>query len=132
MLNISKKTEYSLLLISLLLDEKDFAPLTKLVEHTELPLRFLARISAILANNNVLLSREGRVGGYKLAERFYTMSLFDFLSIFEQNLNAVNCNKKGKKCKFEKICKHKNALQTKLNFVILRDLKQIQLKELFI
>ncbi len=132
MLKLSKKTEYSLLLVSMLLNEKDFVPLTKVVEHTELPLRFLARISAVLANNNVLLSREGRVGGYKLAERFYTMSLFDFLSIFERNLSLVNCQKKGTKCKFEKICKHKNALQMKLNFVILRDLKQIKLKELFI
>lgn len=132
MLKLSKKTEYSLLLVSMLLDEKDFIPLTKVVEHTELPLRFLARISAVLANNNVLLSREGRIGGYKLAERFYTMSLFDFLSIFERNLNLANCHKKGKKCKFEKICKHKDALQEKLNFVILRDLKQIKLKELFI
>lgn len=131
MLKLSKKTEYSLLLVSLLIEHKDFVPLTKLVEHTELPLRFLARISAVLANNNVLVSREGRVGGYKLSERFYNMSVFDFLSIFEPNLSIVNCHKKGKRCKFEKICKHKNALDTKLNFVILRDLKQVQLKELF-
>ncbi len=132
MLNISKKTEYSLLLLSLLLEEKEYVPLTKLVEHTELPLHFLARISAILANKKVLMSREGRVGGYKLADRFYTMSLFDFLSLFERNLSAIHCQKKGRKCKFEKICKHKTALQTRLYYVVIRYLKQIKLKELFV
>lgn len=131
MLKLSKKSDYGLLIISKLLHTEEYVPLTKLVEHTKLPLRFLARISAILARNGVLMSREGRVGGYKLGKQFEHVSVYDFLSIFENHLNMTGCQDAGKKCKFDGICMHKDHVQSKLHAVILRDLKKVQLSELF-
>jgi len=131
MLKLSKKSDYGLLIISKLLGSDEFISLSKLVEHTKLPLRFLARISAILAHNGVLASREGRVGGYKIGKRFSQMTVFDFLSIFETDMVMTGCQCDGKKCKFEPICKHKGPVQKKLHVVILKDLQQIQLSELF-
>ena len=131
MLKLSKKSDYGLLIISKLLHTEEFVSLSKLVEHTKLPLRFLARISAILARHGVLASREGRVGGYKLGKRFYLLTVYDFLSIFENNLHMTGCQDVNKKCKFEDMCKHKDSVLSKLHEVILRDLKKVQLSELF-
>lgn len=131
MLKMSKKSDYGLLTLSKLMKEKDFVPLAKLVEDTKLPLRFLARISAILAGQRVLVSREGRVGGYKLGPRFHDMSVFDFLSIFEKNLFLTSCQRKSYRCKFEGICKHKENVENKLQEVIFSDLQRVKLSELF-
>lgn len=131
MLKLSKKSDYGLLIISKLLHTDEFVALSKLVEHTKLPLRFLARISAILARNGVLMSREGRVGGYKLGKRFSAMSAYDFLVIFENNLCMIGCQDESGKCKFQHICKHKDGVISKLQTIILRDLKKVMLSELF-
>jgi len=131
MLKLSKKSDYGLLLISKLLHSEEYLSLSKLVEHTKLPLRFLARISSILAHNGVLISREGRVGGYKLGKRFPLLSMYDYLCIFENNLKMTGCDNVSTKCAFDDICKHKNSVKCKLQKVILDDLKKIKLSELF-
>ena len=131
MLKLSKKSDYGLLIISKLLHTDDYISLSKLVEHTKLPLRFLARISAILAHHDVLMSREGRVGGYKLGKRYAILSVYDFLTIFEHNLNMTGCQDHSKKCEFEHLCKHKDSVRCKLHDVILKDLKKVKLSQLF-
>ena len=131
MLKLSKKSDYGLLIVSKLLHTEEYVSLSKLVEHTKLPLRFLARISAVLAHNGVLMSREGRVGGYKLGKRFNALSVYDFLSIFERNLTMTGCQNDAGKCAFENICKHKDAVRCKLFKVILDDLKNVKLSDLF-
>lgn len=131
MLKLSKKSDYGLLIISKLLHSDEYVSLSKLVEHTKLPLRFLARISAVLAHNGILMSREGRVGGYKLGKQFSFLSAYDFLSIFENNLYMTGCQDKSGKCSFEHICKHKDAVKCKLQEVILNDLKKVKLSDLF-
>lgn len=131
MLKLSKKSDYGLLIISKLLHTDEFVSLSKLVEHTKLPLRFLARISAILAQHGVLSSREGRVGGYKLGKQFPVLTAYDFLSIFESNLTMTGCQDLSGKCRFEHICKHKDSVRCKLQEVILNDLKKVKLSDLF-
>lgn len=132
MLKLSKKSDYGLLIISRLLGSDEYVSLSKLVENTKLPLRFLARISAELAHTGILISREGRIGGYKLGEKFPVLSVYDFLTVFEHNLNMTGCQDTSKKCAFEHICKHKDAMRCKLHEVILNDLKKVKLSDLFI
>ena len=131
MLKLSKKSDYGLLIISKLLHSEEHVSLSKLVEHTKLPLRFLARISSVLAQNGVLMSREGRVGGYKLGKKFALISVYEFLSVFESNLKMTGCQSSSQKCAFEHICKHKDTIICKLQDVILKDLKNVKLSELF-
>lgn len=131
MLKLSKKSDYGLLIISKLLHTEEYVSLSKLVEHTKLPLRFLARISAVLAHNGILMSREGRVGGYKLGKRYPLLSVYDFLKVFESSLNMTGCQDKSGRCAFEHICKHKDSVQCKLQAVILEDLQKVKLSDLF-
>lgn len=131
MLKLSKKSDYGLLIISQLLHTDEYVSLSKLVEHTHLPPRFLARISATLAQKGVLASREGRVGGYKLGKGYSQLSVYDFLSIFETKLHMTECQDPKGKCKFEHMCIHKDSVKAKLHAVIVHDLKKVLLSDLF-
>ena len=132
MLKLSKKSDYGLLIVSKLLNTEEYVSLSKLVEHTKLPLRFLARISAELAHSGVLMSREGRVGGYKIGKQFALFSVYEFLCVFENDLKMTGCQDSSGKCAFEHICKHKDFVICKLQKVILDDLKKVKLSDLFI
>lgn len=131
MLTLNKQSDYALIIVSQLLGKDEFIPLSELVANTNLPKRFLARIAATLVNRKLLLSREGRVGGYKLAPQIMDISLFDFLHIFERQLNFLDCMTHNYKCKYEKVCKHRHAIRTKLNDIVLNELKKTKLMDLF-
>ena len=131
MLTFSKQSDYGLIIISQLLDKNEFIPLSELIKNTNLPHRFLARIAAVLVSRKLLISREGRVGGYKLAPAVKTISVFDYLSIFEKHLSLLSCIHAKTKCKYEKVCRHKDNVHTKLNSIVLQQLKSIKLLELF-
>ena len=132
MFTLSKQTDYALIIISQLREASDdFIPLSRLVDNTNLPQRFLARIAATLVTHRILISREGRVGGYKLSQTVDAISLFDFLKIFESRLDFLQCEKRGYKCKFEKVCKHRHGVQEKLNAVVMKQLKATKLIDLF-
>lgn len=131
MLTFSKQSDYGLIIISQLMDKNEFIPLSELIKNTNLPHRFLARIAAVLVNHKLLISREGRVGGYKLAPAVRNISVYDFLSIFEKHLSFLNCLHSKTKCKYEKVCKHKHGVHTKLNEIVLQQMKSIKLLDLF-
>jgi len=131
MLTFSKQSDYGLIIISQLLGRDEFVPLSELIKNTNLPHRFLARIAATLVNHKLLISREGRVGGYKLAKAVRSITMYDYLSIFEKNLTFLSCIHSKTKCKYEKVCKHKHTVHTKLNQIVLHQLKSIKLLELF-
>jgi len=114
MLTINKQSDYGMLLISLLGSGTDFVSLGVLVDKTKLPHRFLAKIAAALAKNKILLSKEGKEGGYKLAGNWHNVSLYDYLRIFEGH-----------------ICQHRSFLEKKLTGLVTTQLKKIRLGELF-
>lgn len=132
MLTLSKQSDYALIIISQLKGKSDFIPLSQLVDHTDLPQRFLARIAATLVSHKLLISREGRVGGYKLSPKIEEMNLYDFFLIFEKQLGFLDCMMRpSAKCKYEKVCKHRHGVRTKLNDVVVSQMKKTHLMDLF-
>lgn len=131
MLTLSKQSDYGLIIISQLLNTDEFVPLSELIKNTNLPHRFLARIAAVLVAHKLLISREGRVGGYKLAPAVRTISVYDYLHIFEKHIAFLDCIGSKSKCKYEKVCKHKHGVHAKLNEIVLQQMKSIKLLELF-
>ena len=130
MLTLNKQSDYGLIILHQLIKEKEWIPLSRLVKETKLPPRFLARIAAVLVTKKILVSKEGRVGGYKVSSSIYTTSFFDYLSIFEKNLTFLKCLTNKKKCKYDTVCCHKSNIKTKLNDIVLTQLKKISLKEI--
>ncbi len=132
MFNISKQSDYGLIILSICIKKKGIISLADLVKDTNLPQRFLARISAELAKYGLLISKEGRSGGYKITDKINQISLYEYMRIFEKDVEVTKCCGQEYVCKNESICKHKDFLKTKLNNILKEQLKKIKLRELFV
>lgn len=130
MLTITKQSDYGIILIEQLEGKKDFIPLSELVKQTKLPQRFLARIASILVKNKIILSKEGKVGGYKLADNLNKITLYDFLKIFEKEVAICRCFDGDHCCDYQKICRHKTFIRKKLNQTLIEALKRFTLTDL--
>ena len=130
MLNITKQSDYGLILISFIYKKNNKVKLTELIKETKLPQRFLARIAAELVKNKLLISKEGKSGGYLITPKIKSISLYDYLTIFENDVIVSSCVNKNFNCKFEKICNHKDFIKKKLNDVLIKELKKIKLLQL--
>lgn len=129
MFTISNQSDYGLIILSYLQKKKEFISLGELVEHTHLPQRFLARIAATLVNKGFLKSKEGRVGGYKLAKNLKETNLYEFLKVFEGDITTTKCSVEEYECKFEEICDHKDILKKKVNTIVKEQLMKMKLSE---
>ena len=127
MLNITKQSDYCMLLLSLLKNKKEFVPLSRLLKDIDLPKRFLARIAAELVQTKILDSREGKVGGYRISKLAVKLSLYDYLKIFEGDLALTKCTKPGYDCPWNKYCRHKSVFRHSLNEILSQDLKKYKL-----
>lgn len=130
MLSITKQSDYGLILISLVYKKNDVTRLSELIKETGLPQRFLARIAAELVKTKLLISKEGKNGGYLISNKIKTISLYDYLTIFEKDVLISSCMDDNYDCKFEEICNHKNFIKNKLNTILIKELKKIKLLEL--
>ncbi len=129
MFAISNKSDYALLLVSRL-SESEFRPLSKLVTEMNLPERFVARIAADLVKNGVLASREGKIGGYRLAKRLDTITLSQFFGIFEQKVQVVKCSDESYQCRFEGACAHNSFFRGRLQDILWKELDRWTLADI--
>lgn len=130
MLNITNKSDYALLLLSKIISDDKFVSLSDLTSKTMMPKRFLARIASTLVKNKILESKEGKDGGYKLYKKLKDIDLYEFLKIFEGELNFVKCSKKSYCCRWDKICLQKNIMKNKLNRIVIKELQKLTLADL--
>ncbi len=131
MLTITRQSDYGILLISYLAGKDNYVPLSKIVKEIKLPSRFLARIAAKLAKSKIIVSREGKIGGYKLTDKVNTLTLYQYLKIFEKDIALTKCADLRYKCPWEKLCHHKSFFQHHLHKVIVSAFKRFKLKDLF-
>ncbi|MDO9028264.1 MAG: Rrf2 family transcriptional regulator, partial [Candidatus Roizmanbacteria bacterium] len=98
MLTITKQSDYGLILISYVYKKNRLVKLSELIEETKLPKRFLARIASQLAKESLLISKEGKTGGYLISPKLKKVSLYDYLSIFENDIAICNCFDESYQC----------------------------------
>jgi Rrf2 family protein len=132
MLTITNQSDYGILFLSSLRFKDDYVSLNELVFATKLPRRFLARIAATLVKHKIVESKEGKTGGYKLTSYANTVTLYDYLRIFEGDMNLAKCCGKEYCCKYKNICKHKDYLQKILTKTLIEELKKIPLKSIIV
>jgi len=130
MLTITKQSDYGILLISHIFKKNKLVKLSDLIMETELPRRFLARIAAELVKNKLLISREGKNGGYLIGDEVKTTSLYDYLKIFNDDISVCSCANDNYHCQYENLCSHKSILKNELNKIIISQLKKIKLIKL--
>ncbi|MGB9883567.1 MAG: RrF2 family transcriptional regulator [Microgenomates group bacterium] len=126
MFKISKQSDYGLLFLEYLKGKDDFVSLKEIIEKTKLPKRFLARIASKLAQEKIVESKEGKVGGYRLTEKIKKMTLYDYLLLFE-DLKITSCVDENFHCPWEKSCQHKNFFNNKLEKIFINSLKKEKL-----
>jgi Rrf2 family protein len=92
MITISKKVEYSIVLISFLAKNKDKnISLKEAAKKLFLPYRFLGQLAINLRSGGIIESREGKNGGYQLVEGWDKKSLYDLLEALGENKAMVTC-----------------------------------------
>jgi Rrf2 family protein len=131
MFTISSESDYGLIILSSLLKKNSYVSLSDIVKKTDLPQHYLARIAGTLVKHGLLVSHEGRDGGYKITAKVRNISLFDYLMIFEKNVEVSKCCIKAFTCHFMRICKHGNFFQNKLTNMLSGQLKKIKLVDIF-
>jgi len=131
MFRIHKETDYALIALYYISQADGFLALSDIVERTQMPQRFLARIAAKLTKHKLLVSKEGRTGGYKLSKSLNDISLYNFLRIFEDDLHVVGCEKDNVTCKCKDVCQHKTFFSGELRNTFIEHLKNTSLKEVY-
>lgn len=131
MLTITNQSDYGFLFLSFLLDKERYVSISELAGKLKLPRRFLAKICATLVKRGIVKSKEGKVGGYKLAVDLNRISLYEYLSIFEKDVAITKCAWDSFECPYDSVCMHKSFLRNKLNVIVVSELKKTKLRDIF-
>ena len=92
MITIPKKVEYSIVFLSYLAKNPDRKiSLKDASEKLFLPYSFLSKLATLLVNGGLILSQEGKSGGYQLAPNWQQKSFYDLLVILGENKALVSC-----------------------------------------
>jgi len=131
MVTISKKTEYALMLVMFLAknEKNNKVSLMEVSKELALPYRFLSQMASEMKNGGLLVSKEGRSGGYKLVSDWQKFSLYDLIVILGEDRNMVECLCEKGKCKMSSECKLRSVWE-KLETGFVTELKQIKLVDL--
>lgn len=106
MLSLSKKTDYALLLLTVLAQKpKEYFSIKNLALEKKMPYRFLAQIAKILTTGGLLESREGMSGGYRLARSAKKITVQDVVTVVEGGVNLATClSKRDSTCIRSETC----------------------------
>ena len=92
MITIPKKVEYSIIFISYLSKNPNTTvSLKEISQKLVLPYSFLSKLATSLTNGGLIISQEGKSGGYKLAPNWSQKSFYDLLVILGENKALVSC-----------------------------------------
>jgi Rrf2 family protein len=128
MIKISKKSQYGLRAMVFLAKyyKKKEVCSTKTISLKEgVPFDFLEKIISKLEKAKLVEGRKGVLGGYILSKSPKKISVYDIVSVLEENKKPVNCDccNRIKKCSAKNVwAKLENSLNKTLKSVTLIDL----------
>ncbi len=93
------------------------------------PFDVTARVMQALANNGLLKSEHGPLGGYSIAKDMSRVSFYDLLEIIEGPTQIVKCLQKDEACDVQAHCNIASPVQT-LNQKLVQFYSSLKLKEL--
>ena len=130
MITISKKVEYSIILVSYLAEKKgETVSLSDVAKKMTMPYRFLGQLAGALKNGGLIDSREGKSGGYSLSKGWGKKTLYDLLEVLGENKHMVKCLAGDKVCIRESDCRLK-GVWGKMENSFAKELKLIKLADL--
>lgn len=78
--------------------------LADIAANQEIDLRYLEQIFASLRKAGLVSASRGPKGGYNLIDKPESISVFDILSVFGENMNMTRCGNKKTGCVKKKRC----------------------------
>ena len=85
-MNFSKTTEYALRIMSFMaMDEKKLYSANDIYENLEIPFRYLRKLLTTLSKSGLLISVQGKSGGYRISKNLCEISLFDIVNAMGDN-----------------------------------------------
>jgi Rrf2 family protein len=121
MIQISLKSEYGLLFLFALSEQKDKClSLSEISKKYHLPYRFLSQIASVLKKENVIGSKEGKRGGYYLINPLNKLTLHKIISLLDGEPGLIACLR-DKKCLQENTCILKSrwlAIQSEIENIL--------------
>lgn len=117
MLSISKRGDYGLLLLTRLCQgygeaSGTYISLRDVAEERKLPYKFLSQVAGELKAANILESREGVRGGYRLARKPEKILVREVLDVLEGPMSVSECEREHE-CDCGGACVHE-AVEEKL------------------
>jgi Rrf2 family cysteine metabolism transcriptional repressor len=130
MLNLSRKAELGLLFMADLVTLKkgETRDLLSWAKTRGVSYRFLSRVAVRLKKAGLLLSKEGRGGGYALTKAPDKIKLIEIIEALEGKLAPVNCLR-GEQCDLQGFCGHRQLMQ-RLVKLVERELNKMRLTDL--
>lgn len=135
MFKISTKGDYGLLLLSALAEKMSadggFVSLKEIAKSQNLSLPYLSQIIIPLKKAGLVISKEGKEGGYILAKKPNKITLMEILEVLEGPVSPVRCCSAGKtgRCGKESRCNVK-AVWLKAKFMLIDFLKSKTLSDI--
>ena len=112
-LQVSTKGHYGLALMAYLAGKfksSQFISLKEIGDKENISSGYLEEIAAMLKKKNLIISRKGKSGGYKLSESPKRIKILDIIEALEGPLMLVNCLGTDKNF----ICLNKNCASKKI------------------
>jgi len=104
-MNFSKTTEYALRILSFMaMDETRLYTANDIFENLQIPFRYLRKQLTLLTKNALLISVQGKDGGYKIARKLSEISLMDIVTATGDNINSNQCFFGFEDCTFDNNC----------------------------
>jgi len=130
MLRISRMSDYSIVLLTALARQTDQpATARQLADRTGLGLPTVGKLLKALTARSLLVSTQGRHGGYRLARDAREITLADIIEAVDGPIAMTDCFRADQECGYEGACTARphwqainNALRTMLSGTTLSDL----------
>ncbi len=124
MLNFSKKTDYAMVFLADLSSADGLLSVSGAAKRHGISPKFLARIARDLKRAGIVASREGKIGGYRLAADLKKVSVAEVVAALEGGVALAACSpKKAAACPMAAQCRVRTGVG-RLESVIVRELER--------
>ena len=129
MIKISKLADYGVFILSTLSHYSGYLSAKCISECTSISMPTVSKLLKILETHDVLVSKLGKKGGYKLSADPKKISLLEIVNIVDGEFELTSCSLERTKCRLSSKCTLHNAWG-KINLIITNLLQQISLYDL--
>lgn len=101
----SKTTEYALRIMNFMaMDKKKLYSANDIYKNLRIPFRYLRKQLTVLSKSGLIISVQGKNGGYRISKNLSEISLLDIIRVTGDNKINNECFFGFKSCAFEKKC----------------------------